>query len=205
MSTRRTLRTATTRPAAAHATPSARARKRTGERTGEQADEQVASAALVAPAKTAAAGPPVFTHRNLPLLLLQAREGVMARFRPVLNGNGITEQQWRIVRGLLEQGPMEPRQIGQVCRISSPSLAGVLARMDDLGLVQRARMAQDQRRVLVQLTARSRDLAAAMAPQIEAAYAAIEAHIGPAFIGGFYRTLDELIVLLDSLPPADEG
>lgn len=149
--------------------------------------------------------PPSFTHRNLPLLLLQAREGVMARFRPILNAHGITEQQWRIVRGLLEQGPMEPRQIGQVCRISSPSLAGVLARMDDLGLVQRARMPQDQRRVLVQLTARSRGLAATMAPQIEAAYAGIEAHIGGSFIGGFYRTLDELIALLGSLPPGDDS
>ncbi|HQC97963.1 MAG TPA: homoprotocatechuate degradation operon regulator HpaR [Aquabacterium sp.] len=152
----------------------------------------------------AAAAAPGFHHRNLPLLLLQAREGVMARFRPILNAHGITEQQWRIVRGLLEQGPMEPRQIGQVCRISSPSLAGVLARMDDLDLVQRERMAQDQRRVLVQLTARSRELAAAMAPQIEAAYAAIEAHIGAGFIGDVYRTLDELIALLGSLPPTEE-
>jgi homoprotocatechuate degradation regulator HpaR len=157
------------------------------------------------PAVAAAASePPVFHHRNLPLLLLQAREGVMARFRPVLNAHGVTEQQWRVVRALLEQGPLEPRQIGQVCRLSSPSLAGVLARMDDLGLVQRARMPQDQRRVLVQLTARSRALAQAMAPQIEAAYAAIEAHIGAGFIDGFYRTLDELIALLDSLP-ADEA
>lgn len=151
----------------------------------------------------AAGEPPAFRHRNLPLLLLQAREGVMARFRPILNAHGITEQQWRIVRALLEQGPLEPRQIGQVCRLSSPSLAGVLARMDDLGLVQRTRMPQDQRRVRVQLTARSRALAQAMAPQIEAAYAALEAQIGDAFIGGFYRTLDELIALLDGRPPAD--
>ena len=146
---------------------------------------------------------PAFAHRNLPLLLLQAREGVMARFRPILNAHGLTEQQWRIVRALLAQGPLEPRQIGEVCRLSSPSLAGVLARMDDLGLVQRERMPQDRRRVLVQLTDRSRTLATAMAPQIEAAYAAIEAHIGADFIGGFYRTLDELIALLEGLPPAD--
>lgn len=153
---------------------------------------------------SAAAQAPAFSHRNLPLLLLQAREGVMLRFRPVLNAHGITEQQWRIVRALLEQGPLEPRQIGQVCRLSSPSLAGVLARMDDLGLVRRARMPQDQRRVLVRLTPRSRALARAMAPQIEAAYAAIEAHIGAGFIDGFYRTLDELIALLGSLPPSDD-
>jgi DNA-binding MarR family transcriptional regulator len=74
---------------------------------------------------------------------------VIARFRPALNAAGVTEQQWRIVRALLEQGPLEPRQIGRCARISSPSLAGVLARMDDLGLVQRERLPHDQRRVMV--------------------------------------------------------
>ncbi|MBP6900119.1 MAG: homoprotocatechuate degradation operon regulator HpaR [Burkholderiaceae bacterium] len=157
------------------------------------------------PAREPAAGAPTgLRHRNLALLLLQAREGVMARFRPILNAHGVTEQQWRILRALLERGDMEPRQIGQVCRISSPSLAGVLARMDDLGLVQRERLAQDQRRVMVMLTDRSRALAAAMAPEIEAAYAGIEAHIGAAFIDRFYASLDELIGLLGSLP-VDEG
>lgn len=124
----------------------------------------------------------------------------MAQFRPILNAHDITEQQWRILRALLEQGPMEPRQIGSICRISSPSLAGVLARMDDLGLVQRERFSQDQRRVLVTLTERSRALASAMAPAIEAAYAAIEAHIGAEFIDRFYAALDELNQLLESLP-----
>ena len=144
-----------------------------------------------------------FTHRNLPLLLLHARESVIGRFRPILNAHGVTEQQWRIVRALLERGPLEPRQIGEVCRISSPSLAGVLARMDDMGLVRRERLEHDQRRVKVSLTARSRTLAARMAPQIEAVYQAIEAHIGSDFIGRFYATLDDLIAMLGELPPVD--
>ncbi|MDO9215991.1 MAG: homoprotocatechuate degradation operon regulator HpaR, partial [Lacisediminimonas sp.] len=42
----------------------------------------------------------VFQRRNLPHLLLQAREALMTRFRPFLNANGITEQQWRIIRSL---------------------------------------------------------------------------------------------------------
>jgi len=144
-----------------------------------------------------------FAHRNLPLLLLHARESVIAHFRPILNEHGVTEQQWRIVRALSERGPLEPRQIGEVCRVSSPSLAGVLARMDDLGLVQRERLAHDQRRVMVSLTAKSRSLAAAMAPRIEAVYQVIEAHIGSDFIERFYATLDELIGLLGELPPAE--
>jgi DNA-binding MarR family transcriptional regulator len=60
-------------------------------------------------------------------------------------------------------------------------------------------MAQDQRRVMVSLTKRSRVLAARMAPEIEAAYAAIEAHIGADFIDRFYAALDELNQLLGSL------
>jgi homoprotocatechuate degradation regulator HpaR len=142
-------------------------------------------------------------HRNLPLLLLQAREGVLARFRPILNAAGLTEQQWRVVRALLADGPLEPRQIGALCCISSPSLAGVLARMDDLGLVQRERTAQDQRRVLVSLTRKSRNLAAALAPQIEAVYALLEAQIGADFVQRFYATLDEWIGVLDALPADD--
>jgi homoprotocatechuate degradation regulator HpaR len=145
-----------------------------------------------------------FRHRNLPMLLLQAREGVIAHFRPILNAAGITEQQWRIVRVLLEAGPLEPRQIGEATRISSPSLAGVLARMDDLDLVARERMAGDQRRVRVSLTPRSRALAAKLAPQVEAVYETIEAHIGADFIARFYATLDELIELIGEVPaPAD--
>ena len=143
-----------------------------------------------------------FRHRNLPLLLLQAREHVISRFRPILNAHGITEQQWRIVRALLDTGPMEPREIGLLCRISSPSLAGVLSRMEELGLIKRKRFDHDQRRLHVSLTPRSRALSARMAPQIEATYRDIEALIGAEFSTRFYAVLDELIGALAAHEPA---
>lgn len=142
---------------------------------------------------------PQILPRNLPLLLLQARESVIAHFRPLLNEHGLTEQQWRIVRALLEQGPLEPRQIVSSCRISSPSLAGVLARMDELGLVTRERLDHDQRRVRVTATAKSRALAASMAPRVQATYAALEARLGPAFTAQVYAVLDELLTRLGPL------
>ena len=132
-------------------------------------------------------------HRNLPLLLLHAREAVLSRFRPILNAHGVTEQQWRIIRALLELGPREPRQIVDICGISSPSLAGILARMDDLGLVVKTPVDGDQRRVTVSLTAKSRGLARRIAPQIEATYADIEASLGKDFTDDAYRALDALI------------
>jgi len=135
-------------------------------------------------------------HRNLPLLLLQARERVLAHFRPILNANGVTEQQWRIVRVLYEVPSLEPREIVELCRISSPSMAGVLARMAELGLVVRRRLPRDQRRVRVSLTTRARVMAARMAPQIDATYRRIEQTIGTEFSARFQQTLDQLLATL---------
>src|SRR6516164_8928460 len=117
-------------------------------------------------------------HRNLPLALLQARERVLSYFRPILNANGITEQQWRIVRVLYEARSLEPREIVEACRISSSSMSGVLSRMEELGLVHRRRLDHDQRRVRVSLTPRARAMAARMAPQIDATYRRLEQQVG---------------------------
>src|ERR1022692_4318264 len=137
--------------------------------------------------------PAPLKHRNLPLLMLRAREHVIGRFRPLLNAHGITEQQWRIVRVLLEAGALEPREIGELCRLSSPSLAGVLARMEEIGLVTRKRLAHDQRRLRVSLTPKSRALAARMAPQIEAVYARVEQLLGKEFCQHLYGALDNVV------------
>jgi len=73
-----------------------------------------------------------------------------------------------------------------------------------LGYIKRKRLDHDQRRVLVSLTERSRKLSAAMAPQIEATYGAIEALIGAEFASSLYRVLDELIGAL-SEPQAPDS
>ncbi|MEO8281684.1 MAG: homoprotocatechuate degradation operon regulator HpaR [Ideonella sp.] len=135
-------------------------------------------------------------HRNLPQLMLQAREALMAQFRPILNENGVTEQQWRIIRALLMHGPREPRQLCELCQISSPSIVGVLLRMEEGGLVERKRMADDQRRVLVSVTARSRQLGRRMIPAIEERYASIEASVGIETLQQAYDVLDALLAAL---------
>jgi homoprotocatechuate degradation regulator HpaR len=139
-------------------------------------------------------------HRNLPQLMLQAREALMAQFRPILNENGVTEQQWRIIRALLTHGPLEPRQLCDLCQISSPSIVGVLVRMEEAGLVDRERMADDQRRVRVSLTSRSRQLGRRMLPAIEARYARIEEQVGVETLQRVYDVLDALLAPLGHAP-----
>lgn len=150
--------------------------------------------------------PPPPRHRNLPQLMLQSREALMARFRPLLNRHGVTEQQWRIVRALLERGPLEPRQLCALCQISSPSIVGVLQRMEEAGLVARERMQEDQRRILVSATARSRELGRRMLPEVERRYAEIERLVGARTLQQAYEVLDTLLAALGAgpgdVPPA---
>lgn len=143
------------------------------------------------------------SRRNLPLLLLQARERVMGRFRPILNAHGVTEQQWRVVRALNENGPLEPRQIGEMCCISSPSMAGMLSRMEDMKLVDRKRMEQDQRRVLVSLTAKGTAMVEQITPLSEQTYRELESVLGQDFVSTLYEQLDRLLAVLEPMEGSD--
>lgn len=146
------------------------------------------------------AEPPLRARRNLPLLLLQARGGLIARFRPVLKKTGLTEQQFRILRALDVYGRLEPREICAICHISSPSLAGVLARMDTLGLVQRERFKDDQRRQHVSLSAKAVDMFNSVSDDLESVYRELEAQLGPEFVGQVYAMLDRLVNALAQDP-----
>lgn len=133
-------------------------------------------------------------HRNLALLLLQARECVMSNFRRILNHHGLTEQQWRVIRAISDNGQaMEQWQICATCHILSPSLAGVLARMEEMQLVERNRVDTDQRRILVSLTSRSRILIRTIAPLIEQQYVKLEENIGMDAVRNLYTALDAFL------------
>lgn len=116
----------------------------------------------------------------------------MARFRPVLNQHGLTEQQWRILRVLLDEDGLEPRQLCERCLISSPSIAGVLMRMEEAGLIKRERMPHDQRRVKVTITANTKKLGKRIAPMIEREYQELEKRVGVKQLQQVYDALDTL-------------
>src|SRR5690606_19318276 len=127
-----------------------------------------------------------FHHRNLPHLLLHARETLMAHFRPVLKEANVTEQQWRVLRTLSEAGPMEPNQIARTCQILSPSLTRMLAGMEQAGLIRRERSDSDQRRQEVSLTPKSVELIERMRPKVDKRYQQLEEAIGKELLDRLY-------------------
>jgi homoprotocatechuate degradation regulator HpaR len=142
-----------------------------------------------------------FKHRNLPHLLLRARETFMARFRPILREHGITEQQWRVLRTLNDNGDMEPNQLADACLILSPSLTRMLAAMEQSEMIVRTKSSVDQRRQVISLTPKSRQFLADVEPQVDAEYARIEAQLGHARLDALYTTIDESIHVMETHAP----
>ena len=136
-----------------------------------------------------------FVHRNLPRLLLQARESVMAHTRPSLREHGLSDQQWRVLRVLGEHGAVETGRIASEAYILGPSLTGVLARMERDGLIQRERDPADQRRTVVDATAKGRKTIARLSDTIETHYQWLEQSLGKQKLAQLYSLLDELIEL----------
>jgi len=140
-----------------------------------------------------------FAHRNLPRLLLQAREAVMAHTRPSLREHGLSDQQWRVLRVLGEHAHdpagIETGRVAREAYLLGPSLTGVLSRMERDGLIMRERCPQDARRSVVRATALGLDKVQALSQSIEAHYSWMEQQLGKDKLRQMYALLDELIAL----------
>lgn len=136
-----------------------------------------------------------FAHRNLPRLLLEAREAVLLHFRPNLRKSGLTDQQWRVLRVLAERGACDVSTIAQGAYLLGPSLSGVLTRMERDGLIVREVDAQDARKQVIRATPKAKRLAAKLAQSIEAHYAAMEAALGKPQLTQLYALLDAVIAM----------
>ena len=116
----------------------------------------------------------------------------MGFFRPSLNQQGLTEQQWRIIRILRQSGEMEIHQLANQACILKPSMTGVLSRMERDGLVRRWKSAQDQRRVFVGLTEQGQQCFISMSEDMERNYQRLLGQFGD-------EKLQQLLGLLNEL------
>jgi homoprotocatechuate degradation regulator HpaR len=149
-----------------------------------------------------------FVHRNLPRLLLEAREAVMAHTRPSLRLHGLSDQQWRVLRVLGEHADeasgVETGRVAREAYLLGPSLTGVLTRMERDGLIARERCPQDARRTVVRATPEGLAKVQALSQTIEAHYAWMEQELGKTKLKALYELLDGVIGLQvpqDSEPP----
>jgi homoprotocatechuate degradation regulator HpaR len=134
-------------------------------------------------------------RQSLTLTLLQAREAAMGYFRPSLNQHGLTEQQWRVIRILSQQGELEINRLAELACILKPSMTGVLARMEAAGMVGRRKAEQDQRRVLMRLAEKGETCFSSMSQNMEENYQRLQAKLGEEKLQTLLSLLNDLKTL----------
>lgn len=130
---------------------------------------------------------------TLPMLLLRARETAMARFRPILNRHGVTEQQWRALRTLRDLGQLTASGLARECSILAPSMTRILRKLVAEGLVTTSRSPDDQRELRVEISARGSALVESVAPYVEREYDLIRAQLNPQRLARLQDDLKQLI------------
>jgi DNA-binding MarR family transcriptional regulator len=104
---------------------------------------------------------------------IYAAQHAFTRFyKPLLEPLGLTYPQYLVLLALWEEDGLPLKSIGGRLGLDSGTLTPLLKRMEEAGLVSRARDAGDERQVLVGLTAKGR--------RLEAKAAAFPAQIGAA-------------------------
>jgi len=127
--------------------------------------------------------------RSLPMAFLRAREAVMRGFRRLLRAHGLNEQEWRIIRALIEVDRLEIGELAGRVFILKPSATRTVKNLELRGIVNRRRSTSDQRRSLIALTPKGRTLFDRLAPHSETEYARISRIIGPGDMDALYQLL----------------
>jgi DNA-binding MarR family transcriptional regulator len=96
--------------------------------------------------------------RQVCFALYSASRAATAVYRPVLEDLGLTYPQYLAMLVLWENEPRGVKELGDELGLDSGTLSPLLKRLEALGLVERRRSGEDERRVAIHLTPAGRRL-----------------------------------------------
>ncbi len=131
------------------------------------------------------------TRRSVPIALIRAREKVMGPIREMLADSGITEQQWRILRVLEENGPQDASTLAEKACLLLPSQTRIVQTLVEKGLVTRQADGRDRRKQTVAITDAGRRIIADNLGEAQAIAARIEEVIGKERLAQLLDILDD--------------
>ena len=76
----------------------------------------------------------------------------MSPIRDMLSKSDITEQQWRVLRVLDDNGPMDAKTLASRASLLFPSLTRIATTLREKGLISQTRDNDDRRRQIVEIT-----------------------------------------------------
>ena len=96
---------------------------------------------------------PLSLERQVCFALVVASRSVLSIYRPLLEPMGLTHPQYLVMLALWGETPLSVGKIGSLLQLDSPTLSPLLKRLESAGLITRTRSGDDERQVLIDLTA----------------------------------------------------
>jgi DNA-binding MarR family transcriptional regulator len=110
------------------------------------------------PRQTAATPSPLLLDQQLCFALYAANLAMGKVYRKLLAALGLTYPQYLVMLVLWERDGLTVSEIGEPLHLDSATLTPLLKRLESAGLLLRVRSAEDERQVVVSLTAEGRAL-----------------------------------------------
>lgn len=130
---------------------------------------------------------------SLPMILSRSLDGIMPVYRSLFQKHEITDQQWRVMRALWEQKHLTSKEISEITLLPSPSLVGILDRLEKKGFIGRLRSVKDRRLVYIVPTQAGREFQELMLPKIEQIHDSFMEKVTAEEWDELKRLLDKLI------------
>jgi homoprotocatechuate degradation regulator HpaR len=137
---------------------------------------------------------PTKTDRSLPLALLRARETVMSPIRAVLKAHDMTDQQWRVLRVLHENGLMDAKELAKSACVLAPSLTRIIKHLEQQKMLTRGVDGKDGRRVLLDILPLGSELIESVTPEIQVIYQALNDKYGAQKMSDLLDLLQDVVV-----------
>ena len=138
---------------------------------------------------------PTKTDRALPLALLRARETVMSPIRRVLKAHDVTDQQWRVLRVLHENGVMDAKELAKSACVLAPSLTRIIKHLEQQDMLTRCADGKDGRRVLLDILPSGAELIESVTPEVQVIYQGLNDKYGAQKMSDLLDLLHDVVEL----------
>jgi DNA-binding MarR family transcriptional regulator len=137
-------------------------------------------------------------ERDLVAGIIQLGNLLTRRLAPVFEKANVTPQQWAVLATVAD-APMSLAAVARRLAVSKQNMTGMIARLEQLGLVERSENPHDLRSARVALTRRGRSLIEKLAPMYEEWRRTLGRDVPERDLQTLTRAVNRLIAQLDQL------
>lgn len=128
--------------------------------------------------------------------LLAARVAALALIRPILREAQVTEQQWRVLRVLVDLGSIDPSTLASNALLRPPSVTRILHELQVRRLIKREPDPYDARKSIVRISPAGRTL---VAETVEATLGVLERYEAAFGVERMNSLVSELALLIETI------